>query len=111
MNLENNIKDWVKYDTLIKQHLDEINKLKQKKNYCEQFIYEQMKDKSKYPIINITDGTLKMGMQTVYQPLSFKYIESCLGDSLSRNDLDKLINNLREKRDAKSCFYIKRSYK
>jgi hypothetical protein len=111
MNLENNVKEWVKYDTLIKQHMDEINKLKQKKTYCEKFIYEQMKDRNKYPTINITDGTLKMGLQSVYQPLSFKYIESCLGEKFSKSDLEKLINDLREKRDVKSCFYIKRSYK
>lgn len=28
--------------------------------------------------MNISDGVLKMGVQTTYQPLSFKYIESYL---------------------------------
>ena len=111
MNLENTIKEWVNYDSLIKKHNDEIMKLKQKKDLCEKNIYEQVRDKSKYPIIKITDGVLKMGVQSVYQPLSFKYIESCLGEKFSKNDLDILLNHLKEKRDVKNSFYIRRTYK
>ena len=111
MNLENNVKEWVKYDTMIKQYQDHIAQLKQKRDNCENNIYQHIKDKSKYPIINISNGVLKMGVQTTYQPLSFKYIESCLEKKFDKREVDDLVNDLKQKRESRNSFYIKRTYK
>lgn len=111
MNLETNIKEWVKYDNLINDYNSKIKDLKNKKSSYEENIENLFRDTDKYPIVQISDGLLKFTKQTTPQPLSFKYIESSLSDKLDKKDIDNIITILKNKRNSKENFIIKRFYK
>tara|TARA_Y100000992_G_C21274213_1_gene498925 strand:+ start:3994 stop:4329 length:336 start_codon:yes stop_codon:yes gene_type:complete len=111
MSLENNIKEWVNYDNHINELNNKIKDLKDKRNIKEDEIHSLLRTKDKLPIIQISDGLLKFTTQNVQQPLSFKFIESCLLEKFNKNDVNSIIQYIKNKRISKENFVIKRFYK
>lgn len=111
MSLESNIKEWVKIDDLINQYNNKIKILKDEKQRNEATIQRILNEKETIPTIKISDGFLKLTKQTVAQPLSFKYIESCLSNKYPKNDIDNIIAHIKENRTSKENIVLKRFYK
>jgi len=111
MTFEQNIKKWVEYDTLLKRYNESIKDLREKRSLIEENIHNEISNREKKPVINISDGTLKFGKATVQQPLSYKLIEQSLQHILSdKKDVDKIINAIKSSRISKECNVIKRFY-
>lgn len=111
MSLESNIKNWVKIDDLINEYNEKIKQLKDQKSENEIIIQRILNERENIPTIKISDGFLKLTKQSVSQPLSFKYIENCLSNKFSKNDLDNIIKYIKENRTTKENLVLKRYYR
>ena len=112
MSFETNIKQWVGYDNQIKELNDKIKSLREKKNYLSNDILNYVNDKEiNDSIVKISDGKLKFTSVKVQPPLTFKFVESCLGEIISEEEkVKQIINYIKEKRETKYVEEIKRFY-
>ena len=112
MSLEDNIKKWVEYDSLIKAHNEKIRQLRSQRHNTEEQILNSIKEQEKKPIINISDGVLKFSTISVQQPLSYRLIENSLKKIIKNEHQTVLImNTIRENRTSKEYDAIKRYYR
>ena len=112
MTLEENIKKWVEYDTLIKNYNEKIKSLREKRQEVETSIHRNVESYEKKPVINISDGTLKFAKTNIQQPLSYKLIENGLQKIIKNEDqINRIINTIRETRNIKEINRIKRYYR
>ena len=112
MSLEQNIKKWVEYDSLLKAYGEKIKELRESKNNIEKQIHSSISSYDKKPVIQISDGILKFNTATVQQPLSYKLIESSLIQSIDdKEEVKKIINIIRQNRSSRECNVIKRYYR
>ncbi len=112
MSLEQNIKKWVEYDSLLKAYNEKIKELRMDKNNIEKQIHSSISSYSKKPVIQISDGVLKFNKATVQQPLSYKLIENSLNQSIQNEDeVKRIMNIIRQNRTSKECDIIKRYYR
>ena len=73
------------------------------------YVHEHNLDDS---IIEISDGTLKFQQSNYSSPLTFKFLETCLNDCISSEDqVKKIIKYIKNKREIKTTYDIKRKYK
>lgn len=111
MNIQNNVKEWVKCDDMIKDYEEKIKLLKQQKISHENNIYNYAVDNNKPNlIIKITNGNLKFVKQNIQQPLTYTFLKSCLSDKFSQKDVDSIVHYIKEKRTIKENISIKRFY-
>jgi len=112
MTLEENIKKWVEYDTLIKNYNEKIKSLREKRQEVENSIHRNVELYEKKPVINISDGTLKFAKANIQQPLSYKLIENGLQRIIKNEEqINRIINTIRETRNIKEINTIKRYYR
>ena len=108
---QNNVKEWVKCDDMIKDYEEKIKLLKQQKISHENNIYNYAVDNNKPNlIIKITNGNLKFVKQNIQQPLTYTFLKSCLSDKFSQKDVDSIVHYIKEKRTIKENISIKRFY-
>lgn len=111
MSIETNVKEWVKYDNHIKEYESKIKLLKEKRNSFEENIYQYALQNNKPNLsIKINDGNLKFIKQNIQQPLTFKFLESCLLEKFNKKDAESIIHFIKEKRTIKENISIKRFY-
>lgn len=112
MNFSENIKQWVSIDTEIRKLNDIIKSKREKK-------YNILKDIIKYKndnnlnntLIKISDGSLKFNSIKQFQPITYCYIKDCLKEIIDDEEqIDFIINYLKEKRNYKVVEDIKRIY-
>lgn len=112
MSLEENIKKWVEYDSLIKNYNEKIKSFREKRQEVESSIHRTVDSYEKKPVINISDGTLKFTKTNIQQPLSYKLIENGLQRIIKSEDqINRIINTIRETRNIKEINTIKRYYR
>lgn len=112
MSLDESVKKWVEYDTLIRQYSDKIKLLRESKNNVEQRIHENISSYSKKPVIKISDGILKFNTVNVQQPLSYKLIENSLNNIIkNQNQIDIIMEAIKSNRNSRQCDTIKRYYR
>lgn len=112
MSLDENIKKWVEYDTLIRQYSDKIKSLRESKTNVEQRIHENISTYSKKPVIKISDGILKFNTVNVQQPLSYKFIEHTLNNVIKNsNQIDIIMEAIKSNRNSRQYDTIKRYYR
>lgn len=112
MSFERQIKEWVTIDNKIKQYNDEIKNLRNKKNEITDEINHYVEENEmKQAIVNISDGRLKFQTSKVTQPLTLKFLKECLMDCMNdEENVEKIINYIKEQRDVKYVDEIKRYY-
>jgi hypothetical protein len=108
----NMIKKWVLLDNRLKQMTSEMKTIRDEKNTINQNVLNYVETNNlNDAIIKISDGQLKFGTCKSSQPLTFKYIEECLNDIIDDKDnVDLIINHIKNKRNVKSFMDIKRFY-
>lgn len=112
MSFEQNIKSWVSLDNQIKQQNEKIQLLKEERSEIGNSINRFIEDKNlQNAVVQISDGKLRFTTTKIAQPLTFKYIEQCLGEIIKDVDqVDKIINYIKSKREIKLNSDIKRTY-
>ena len=110
-DLIENIKTWVTYDSQIKLINDKTkilreNKNELKKNICNYATTNNIKSK-----IEISDGTLTFCEKKDYSPLTYSYVEKCLGELINdKEKVDYIIEYMKSNREVTKSYDIRRSY-
>lgn len=110
-DLIENIKNWVTYDSQLKLINDKTKILRENKNeltksICNYATLNNIKSK-----IEISDGTLTFCEKKDYSPLTYSYVERCLGELI--NDKEKvnyIIEYMKSNREVTKSYDIKRNY-
>lgn len=110
MNFEQQIKEWVFIDNQLKVLNDKVKSLREQKTKLnENIITYANRNDMLNSNIQISDGKLKFTNTKVPTPLSFKYLEKCLGEVIrNENQVKQIIDYVKSKREVKSISEIKR---
>jgi hypothetical protein len=107
-----NIQKWVKIDTQIKAVNEKIKKARDVKHelleHITKYAEENQLEKTK---IEISDGELRFCEKREYKPITFSYVEECLGKIITdTKQVEYIMTHLRENREVKVSKDMKRSY-
>jgi uncharacterized membrane protein YqgA involved in biofilm formation len=103
MSFEQEINEWINLDNEIKRLTEHINKLKDKKTTLHDKLISYAKQKK--------TEKLKYVLTNTFQPLTFTYINKCLGEIIKNEDqVNQIINYIKRKREIKVIEDIKRIY-
>ena len=106
-----NIRTWVMYDSQLKIINEKLKKVRENKsqltkNICDYAIMNKIQSK-----IEISDGSLSFYEKKEYSPLTYSYVEKCLGELISdKAQVNYIINYLKENREVTKSQDIKRNY-
>lgn len=105
-----NIQKWVVLEKQLKLVHEKTKEIRESKNALTQDICEYIKTRN-LSTIEISDGELKVFEKREYSPLTFKYIEECLGKIVSDADqVEYIMNYLKKNREIKTSADLKRTY-
>lgn len=110
-DLIENIKTWVTYDSQIKLINDKTKILRENKNELTKNICNYATTNNIKSKIEISDGTLTFCEKKDYSPLTYSYVERCLGELI--NDKEKvnyIIEYMKSNREVTKSYDIKRNY-
>ena len=112
MSFEESIKTWVQVDNQMKLLQEKVKELRDKKNDIEFQIYNYAEDNNlQNAIIEISDGKLKFSETKTTNSLTLKYIEKCLHEIVSdENVVNQIMTYIKENRETKVESSIKRTY-
>lgn len=107
-----NIKSWVQIDNQLKTVQERIKSIREKKQELSREIAEYVQNNNlQKKRIDITDGSIGVYEKKEYSTLTYGYIEKCLGDIIpDKKHVDYILRYLREQREVKMGFDIRRSY-
>jgi hypothetical protein len=110
MSFEENVQKWVHLDNQIKVYNDRIRLLREEKSGLTDNLFKQADDNDYgNAVIQITDGKLKFANTKVQAPLSFKYVEEVLTNTVANQSArEEIIKRLKDNREVKYTQEIKR---
>lgn len=110
MGFDEQIKEWVHLDNQLKILNDKVKEIREKKTSLNNSIIEYAsKNNIFHANINISDGKLKFAQSKVTNPLTFKYLEKCLGEVIrNENQVTQILDYVRKQREIKTIYEIKR---
>lgn len=110
MSFDQQIKEWVQLDNQLKILNEKIKEIREKRYGLNNSIIEHVsKNNSLKNQINLPDGKLKFAQTNSATPLTFKYVEKCLGEVIrNENQVKQIIDYIRSKREIKTVYEIKR---
>lgn len=112
MSLEQQIQQWVAVDNQLKTLTDKVKELRDQKNTLSENINTHVENSDlQNATIKISDGKLKFVQLKETQPLTFKFLDSCLREIIkSEEQVDKIMEYIKNKREVKYVSEIKRFY-
>ena len=112
MSFEEQVKQWVVTDNQIKLYLERIKELRTQRNDMTDALTTYVKSQNlTHAVIQISDGRLKFHHTKVTNPLTFKFIESCLLECMQNAEQVKnIIKYIKSQRETRSTPDIKRFY-
>ena len=112
MSLEHHIQKWVSIDTQMKTLSEQMRDLREQKNELNDTITTHVENSNlSNATIQISDGRIKFVKVKDTQPLTFKYLESCLRDIIKNEEqVTKILDYVKNKREVKYVSEIKRIY-
>ena len=106
-----NIREWVMLDSQMKIINEKTKKVRNRKSEINAKICDFAKDKNYHQKISISDGQLSFYEKKEYSPLTYGYVEKCLGELISdKKQVEYIIQYLKENRDVQVSWDIRRSY-
>jgi Family of unknown function (DUF5760) len=110
MNFETQIQQWVSVDNQLKKAYEQVKELREKRNSLTNSIITHASNNNMTDAtIKISDGRLKFTNTRVAEPLTYKYLETNLGDIIKNPDqVRSIIQLLKQKRSIKVEPEIKR---
>lgn len=111
MSFEQQIQQWVTIDNQMKIVADKMKELRDKKNAISEQINTHIESTQFNSAVKISDGQLKFVNVKETQPLTFKYLETCLSEIIKNEEqVKKIIEYIKNKREVKYVPEIKRLY-
>tara|TARA_B100000073_G_C23732719_1_gene571367 strand:+ start:1273 stop:1617 length:345 start_codon:yes stop_codon:yes gene_type:complete len=108
---QNNIQSWVSLDNRIKNLSQQVKNLRSQRNTLTNNIFTYAESNNlENAIIQITDGKLKFQNVKQTSPLTFRLVQETLLEFFDDNVTEKIIDRLKNKRDTKYSYDIKRTY-
>ena len=110
MSFEENIKQWVLLDNQLKILNEKAKEIREKRNSVNENIQTIVqKNDLTNKSVQISDGKLKFVNTRIPAPLTYKYLETSLGEIIkNETQVKQIINYLKEKREIKLVSEIKR---
>lgn len=111
--LVENVKRWVTLDTQLKMIGDKTKVMREErgnlgKQITEHMVNHNMQNKK----IGIHDGDIRVYEKKEYTPLTFGYIEECLGEIIEdKEHVEYIIQHLKDSRSIKTSHDLRRTYK
>ena len=112
MDLQENIKRWVKLDNDSKKLAQSMKELREEKNNISSKLFDYFSNNSmKPPSVNISDGKLGFIEVNTANVLSYKFLEECLNEFFDETSKTKdLLDFIKSKRTYSKNKTIKRVY-
>ena len=105
------IKTWVSIDNKIKVLNDKCKELREEKNEISGRINNYVEENNLLNnIIEITGGKLKFTTNKNQTSITYKFLEKCLGDLFDQEQVDKIIEHIKNSRETKIEPEIKRYF-
>lgn len=107
-----NIKQWVTIDSQLKIVNEKTKKMRDMKSELTQHICNYKETSNlKANKITISDGTLSFYEKKDYSPLTYTYVEKCLGELISdKKQVDYIIQYMKNNREVSISNDIRRTY-
>ena len=108
-----NVQKWVVADSQLKKVNEKTREFRDYKSNLSTSICSYLQDNNlQNTKIEISNGEIKMFEKKEYSPLTFTYIHECLGKIISdKSHVDYIIRYLKENREIKSDFDLRRTHK
>ena len=112
-NFEKNIQKWVAVDNQLKIINEKAKELREEKNDLLENVNVYIEtNKLSNASIDISDGKLKFAQSKVTQPLTLKFVETCLTNIINDSrQVTQIMKYIKDKREKKDISEIKRYYK
>ena len=111
MSFEQQIQQWVTIDNQMKIVGDKMKELRDKKNTLSEQINTHIETTQFNSAVKISDGQLKFVKVKETQPLTFKYLETCLSEIIKNEEqVKKIVDYIKNKREVNYVPEIKRLY-
>ena len=112
MEFKEQIQQWVTIDNQLKIIGERMKELRDKKNEITDQINTHIEPAElSNSVVKINDGQLKFIKVKETQPLTFKYLETCLSEIIKNEEqVKKIIEYVKNKREITYVSEIKRSY-
>ena len=109
MSFEENIKQWVLLDNQLKILNEKVKEIRDKRNSVNESIQTIVeKNNLTNKSVQISDGSLKFVNTRVPAPLTYKYLETSLGEIIkNESQVKQIINCLKQNREIKLVPEIK----
>ena len=113
MSFEQQLQQWVSIDNQMKVLNDRMKELRDKKNTLGQNINTHVETSNlANSSVQLSDGQLRFVNIKETQPLTFKYLETCLREIIKNEEqVTKIVDYIKNKREVKYVPEIKRMYK
>ena len=110
MSFEQQIQQWVALDNQLKQLNDKAKELRDKKTALSESILEEAETSNKLTAtIQLNDSKIKFANTKVAQPLTYKYLETCLNEIISNKEqVEQIIEYVKNNRTSETVQEIKR---
>ena len=112
MSFENKLQQWVSIDNQMKDLNEQLRELRDKKNDLNESITNHVENSNlSNATVQISDGKIRFVKVKDTQPLTFKYLESCLKEIIKNEEqVNKILEYVKNKREVKYVSEIKRIY-
>ena len=109
---QKNIQDWVALDNQIKTLNHEVKELRSNRNSLTNNIFTYAETNNlENAVIQISDGKLKFQNVKQTSPLTFKLVKEALDECIGNEEhVKQIINAIKNKRETKYSYDIKRTY-
>ena len=112
MSFEKQIQQWVSLDNQLKIINEKARDLRSQKNEIGENIFQYVEtNQLSNATVKISDGKLRFGALKQTNPLTLKYVESCLNDCIANKEqVEHIMRHIKESRETKEVPDIKRTY-
>jgi hypothetical protein len=109
---QKNIQDWVAIDNQIKNVNNQVKELRSNRNQLTNNIFTYAESNNlENAVIQISDGKLKFQNVKQTSPLTFKLVKEVLDECIDNEEhVAAIIKAIKDKRESKYVYDIKRSY-
>jgi hypothetical protein len=111
-NFVDNVKRWVTIDTQLKMIGDKTKVMRDERHNLGKMITEYMiSNKMENKKIGIHDGDVRVYEKKEYSPLTFGFIQECLGEIIEdKAHVEYIIQHLKDSRNIKTAHDLRRTY-
>ncbi len=111
MTFEEQIRKWASLDTKIAEINSTSKALRQERSNVEQSILRHVEDNAlNNATIKLSDSRLQFVNSKTNPPLTYKFLKECLQDIMDEQEANEVITYIRDKREPKTNFAIKRFF-